>query len=127
MTSGRLRIARATDVQPASSTTSSSPGSGASPAWTSRPAARGSALYWARRSLERPAQPVAEGRAAFAQDALGEHACRLHVGRIVQQRERLLRDVRARALGHAFLARGRVEGDEARLREPALPPRVDRA
>src|SRR5262245_2345128 len=77
------------------------------------------------RALVGPANARLEGRAALPQDAGGEDAGRLHVGRVVEQDEGLLGDVRAGALGHALFARGGVEGELAGLGEGALPPGVD--
>ena len=72
-------------------------------------------------------EPVRRSPPALAQDPRGEHAGGLDVGRVVQQHERLLRDVRAGPLGRALLAAGRVEGQQARVQERALPPGVEAA
>ena len=119
--SGRFRIARATEVQAASSATSRPFGAGAWPVGdepSARPAGRrgtrarcfsqergrGFAPPPARGARAEgprvgPAQPVFEGRPALPQDPRGEDARRLDVGRVVQQHERLLRDVGAGPLG----------------------------
>ena len=54
---------------------------------------------------------------AFLHDARRKGARGFDVGRIVQQHERLLRDVRADALRGAFLAARRVEGEQARMHD----------
>ena len=63
----------------------------------------------------------------FLHDARGEGAGGLDVGRVVEQHEGLLRDVRAGPLGGAFLAAGRVEGEHRGMQEAALPPSVKAA
>src|SRR6185503_7224437 len=64
---------------------------------------------------------------ATAQDARGEGAGGLDVTGVIQQNQRLLRNVRAAAFGDTFLTAGRIEGQQAGMRKAALPPGIEAA
>ena len=134
--SWRFRITRASSVQAASSGSSAPVGTGWVPICRNREAAAGSRLHsvrWLERKRWRdPARkPSAAGRARVQRRAgsgrnprgvptaaktFRQSARRFDKGRVVQERQRLLRRVGHRAAGRAFLPRRRIEVGQHRLR-----------
>ena len=72
----------------------------------------------------RPGNARAVVRSAFRKNAHGKSARRFDIGRVVEQRQRLLWCIRARAFTGAFFPRRCIEGEQAWLQERALPPGV---
>ena len=147
MVSCRFKSTRATDVQAASSAGSMSAGIGESPVPSKARAAAGSSgvlvvvpgeqahedgdLFGpggARKDQsERPVEPSPRVGASLADQAGGQAAGGLDVGRVVQQDEGLEWRVRPRSLDDAFLARRGIEGEQAGVQESALPVGVQAA
>src|SRR6185369_11972922 len=61
---------------------------------------------------------------ALAQNAHRKRTGGFDIGRVVQQHQRLLRKVRPAAVRGTLLSARRVESNDARMQERALPPRV---
>src|SRR5947209_7347084 len=78
-------------------------------------------------ALVSPRESIRRIRPTLFHDSLGQRPRRLDVGRVVQEHQRLLRDVGTAALAGGFFAAGGVEGGEAGVREGPLPPGVKAA
>src|SRR5205809_1881017 len=76
---------------------------------------------------EGPDNPLGRFSAPFFDHARGEDACCFNISGIVEQCQRLLRDVRSHTLRDAFFAAWRVEREKARMEIGTLPVSVKAA
>ena len=77
-----------------------------------------------QRAIPGKGQPRRRAAATLADDPRRQRTRRLDVGRIVEEHERLLRQIGAVALGDALLAARRIEREQARVEKRPLPPDV---
>ena len=79
------------------------------------------------RRLECPRDSLRGSTLCFFLDSGAKCACRFHVGRVVQEYECLLWNVRAVTLRGTFLTARGIEGKHTRVQKASLPPRVQTA
>src|SRR5262249_28118326 len=71
-----------------------------------------------------PIQAVADVAGPLLDDALGESASRFHICGVIEKHKGLQRRAGARPFRRALFAGWRVEGQQTRMQERALPVRV---